>query len=88
MRVEDVISRPTSTDKRKIYQMLFLYALCKSSYVERPQLMTLAIFRMMELIFSGETLTSESSFAFASYANLLCTIGLRERVRRDRNVLS
>ena len=82
IRVEDVTSRPISTDKEKLYTMLFLYAVCKAAYVSRPDLMTIAIFRMMELIFSGETLTSESSFAFASYSNLLCTIGSRDRSAR------
>lgn len=82
IRVEDVTSRAISTDKKTIYTMLFLYAVCKSAYVSRPDLMTIAIFRMIELIFSGETLTSESSFAFASYSNLLCTIGLRDRSAR------
>jgi len=39
---------------------------------------------MVQLVLdpSELTLTSESSFAFASYSNVLCTIGLRERSRR------
>lgn len=60
------------------FTMRFLFNLTKTFYVSNPTLVPLVGCKMVQTVMEG-SLTSEASFAFAVYANVLCTMGFRDR---------
>ena len=68
----------TDSDDSLKLTLRFLYNLCKIFYVMNPPLMALVGCKMVQIVQEG-SLTSEASFAFAVYANVLCTMGFRDR---------
>ena len=60
------------------FTMKFLFVLTQILYMKKPDLVSLVIFRMVQIT-SGRPMSSEASFAFAAYSNKLCKLGLRDR---------
>jgi predicted ATPase len=58
--------------------MKFLFSVVQMLYVKNPGMMALVCCRMVQMI-TEKGMTSEASFAFATYSMLLCELGLRDR---------
>lgn len=80
LRSEDLVTRPMSEDcgKSSSFIMKFLFSLCHIVYVTKPDFFPLVVFRMVQITLE-RPITSEASFAFATYSNILCKFGLRDR---------
>ena len=80
LRLEDIVGRPLLEENNPAlsYVLKFLWHLCKALYLKKPDLMPLVSSRMVQTCIE-RGVTSETSVAFASYSNVLCTLGLRDR---------
>ena len=80
LRSEDIVGRPLlgGNNNALKYVLKFLYNLCKPLYLKKPELIPQVGFRMVQICIE-RGVTSEASVAFATYSNVLCTIGLRDR---------
>ena len=77
---ENIVARAVSEDSVDSHRftMKFLYSLCHILYVTKPDFLSLTVFRMVQITMD-RPITSEASFAFASYSTILCKLGLRDR---------
>ena len=80
LRFEDIVGRHPSTTMNLAldYTLKLLYNLCKALYLKKPDLIPLVASRMVQTCIE-EAMTGEASIAFATYSNILCTLGSRDR---------
>ena len=80
LHLKDVVARPMAEDNVESLKFIMrnLFNLCQIIYVKKPDFFSLAVLRMVQITME-RPMTSEASFAFASYSDLLCKLGLRDR---------
>jgi predicted ATPase len=78
LRLEDITSRPASSNNATNAKMRFLLAASRISYSSSPSLLILMSLRMVKITMDNG-ITPESSLAFGSLANVLCGMGFRDQ---------